>query len=99
MAENQPSEEQIAEWKRTYGELSLIEHEDGTWCIISKPNRITLDAFFANSKNMIKAVETVIKNCWVVGDESFKTDVHKILSAAEHIEALIDVKKSSLKKL
>lgn len=99
MAIEKVSEQQIEEWKKKHGDVFCVESEDGSTCYLFKPSRATLDAFFVNSKNILKAIETVVKNCWLGGDESFKTDESKLMSVGEHIEAIIEVKKSSLKKL
>lgn len=93
------TDEQIARWKEKYGEIFCIEAEDGSICYLHKPNRATLDAFFAASKNLLKSLETIVKNCFLGGDESFKTDESKLMSVGEHIETIIQVKKSSLKTL
>jgi hypothetical protein len=79
-------------WLLTFGENEAV-------CYLKKPSRITLDAFFANAKTPLKGVEIFIKNCFVAGDETFKSDTAKMLSAGEQIEEIIGTKKTSLQKL
>ncbi len=93
------SEQQIADWKAKHSAVFCIEAEDGAKCYLHAPNKATLEAFLSNTKNTLKAIETIVKNCWLGGDESFKTDTGKLLSIGEHIEAIVDVKKSSCKSL
>lgn len=93
------SPEQIAQWKAKHGELFYIESEDGSWCCLHKPSRTTIEAYSAQTKTPIKALETIVKNSWVGGDETFKTDVYKLLSIAEQIEEIVEVKKTTLKRL
>jgi hypothetical protein len=94
-----PTPEQIAEWKAKHGEIFLIESEDGSWCCLCKPSRTTIEAYTAQSKNPVKALETIVKNSWVAGDDTFKTDVYKLLSVAEQIDEIVEIKKTTLKKL
>jgi hypothetical protein len=90
--------EQIEGWKQKYGQVFEIECE-GTVAYYKTADRTTLQAFYANSKNLYMAVETLAKNCWIGGDESFKTDPKKIMSVGEYVEELTSPKKSTLKEL
>ena len=90
--------EQIAEWKKTHGDVYAIlagEHI----CYVKKPNRATLSYVSTESAtDPLGAMETLLDNCWIDGSEAIKTDDALFLAAAGQLNGLIEVAQAKLVK-
>ncbi|MDR0266388.1 MAG: hypothetical protein LBJ04_24460 [Sphingobacterium sp.] len=97
------TKEQIAEWKEKYGGVFKIKVEDESGdkvCYLKKPSRKVLGmATVAGKDNPIKFNETVIRECWLGGDEDIKTDDTLFLSASGKIPEIIETRQAELEKL
>lgn len=97
--QGQATPEQIQEWKNKHGEISAIICE-GRICYLKKPSRKALSyASGIGAKDPIKFNELILNDCFLGGDESFKTDDSFFLAASAQIPALIEVKEAELVKL
>lgn len=90
--------EQIAEWKKQFGEVYAVTVEDSI-CYLKKPNRATLSAMSSIMNDPIKSMEFLLNNCWLGGDETIKTDDEKFLAVSSQLKELIHVKAATLEKL
>ena len=93
------TKEQIAEWKKKYGEVFKVEVEDKK-CFLHKPDRKTLSyATSIATKDPIKFNEIILNGCWIAGDEEIKSDDRLFLSVSSQLAELIQVKEATLVKL
>lgn len=93
------SQEQIQQWKGKYGEIFRITVEDKE-CYLKKPNRKTIGyATVAAKDNPLKFGEVILRDCFIGGDEEFKTDDTLFLSANGKLAELIEIKEAELEKL
>jgi hypothetical protein len=95
--------EQIAEWQAKYGTGNIIElHSDDKFCYIFTPS-IDLQkwkqAVAARKKSVGHLVDAVLNNCWIAGDESFKTDEAIKLDIEDQVDELIDIPESEIETL
>ena len=72
------SEEQIALWQEKYGVGNIAElHYEGRFCYLTDPSldlhkmKILIGA---RRKSVGALVDAMVANCWLGGDEEFKTD-------------------------
>ncbi|GIJ93367.1 MAG: hypothetical protein Q4A09_05285 [Capnocytophaga felis] len=99
MKNTEITQEQIQEWKRKHGEVSLLRIEDKK-AYLKTPDRKTLS--FASSfatTDPLKFNEILLENCWLGGDEEIKTDDSLFLAASSKLAELIKVKEATLEKL
>lgn len=97
--QNKPTQEQINEWKKKYGEISVLRVEDKV-AYLKTPNRKTLSyATSVASKDPLKFNEILLDNCWIDGDEEIKTNDALFLSASSKLADLIEIKEATLEKL
>lgn len=90
---------QIQEWKKKYGDVFLVECE-GKKAYLKKPDRQILGAASSLSRNNpMQFSETIITNCFLGGDEIFKTDDSYFMALSVQLDSLIDIKVAELKKL
>ena len=95
----QADQAQIDAWKAQHGEVSAIIC-DGRICYLKKPSRKALSyASSIGTKDPIKFNELSLNDCFLGGDEAFKTDDSFFLAASAQIPALIEVKEAELVKL
>ena len=94
----QATAEQIAEWKKKYGEVSGIII-DGHICYLRKVDRKTLSyASTAGAKDPLKFNEIILDNCWLGGSEEIKTNDTLFLSAGAKLAEFIEIKEAELVK-
>jgi len=96
--------EQIAEWKKTHGGVYALKVEDaeGRWhvCYVRTPRRRDLSAATVAGKvDPLKFNETLLRQCWLGGDESIRTDDRLFLGVSGHIPDIIEVAEAELEKL
>lgn len=96
-----PSKEQIAGWKSKYSSAHSLTSE-GKECIIFSPFddiKIVKQAFAALMGNdKIAFVDAIINNCFLWGDEAFKTDDLIKADLYDQVNELVDVPEYSLRK-
>ncbi|MFR9545352.1 MAG: hypothetical protein SNJ29_07215 [Rikenellaceae bacterium] len=103
MAENVETtditQSQIDSWKKSHGEVFCVEVEDKK-CYLKRPSRKALGAAAVLSGgDSIKYNEVILNNCWLGGDEEFKTEDAYFLGISQTLAELIEVKKATLKKV
>lgn len=92
------TQSQIDSWKKTHGEVFLVEVEDKV-CYLKRPSRQALGAATVLSGgDSIKYNEVILNNCWLGGDEEIKSDDAYFLGVSQTLAELIEVKKATLKK-
>lgn len=93
------NQEQIDAWKKSHADVFAIQSENSI-CYLKTPSRAVLGAAMqAGKNNPLKLAEVLLKNCWLGGDEAFKTDDQLFLAASGQMDALIEVKTAEIKKL
>lgn len=96
----QATEDQIAEWKKKHGNIFRIAVEDQHSCYLCTPNRNQLSyAATAGKTDPLKFNETILRECWLGGDEEIKTDDSLFLAASSQLTEIIKVKKATVEKL
>lgn len=90
--------DQIADWKRKYGEVYVASSE-GRTAYLRRPDRkiISAAAVLGGSDNL-KQKEILIRNCWLGGDEEMLAEDKYFLGLSTQIDALIEVAQVELKK-
>ena len=95
----QATEEQIKTWREEHGDVFKIEVE-GHVCYLKKPSkRILAAANQAGRNDPFKFNETLIRQTWLGGDETMRSDDDMFLSMAGALDDLIEVKVAEVKKL
>jgi hypothetical protein len=91
--------EQIAAWKRLYGDVFQITVEDKV-CYLKRPDRATMSACstFAE-KDEMRLNEVLIENCWLGGDEEVKTNDRYFLPVIQQLGELLRFGTAEIKKL
>jgi len=97
------TEAQKKQWTEKYGKGNLCElSADGKYCYIVNPSLdiVKMKAVIAaRQKSVQKMVDSLLNNCWVGGDESFKTDDRLKLGLEDQIEQLLDIPEYELADL
>lgn len=91
------NENQIKLWKQQHGEIFKVE-ADGLVGYLKKPDRKTL-SYVTSVKDIIKANETLINNCWLGGDELLKTSDEYFFGLCQKLGELVKIKEVELAKL
>ena len=89
---NTPSKEQIAEWKTKYGQVFLLEAEDGKVAYIHDPLldfAVTKLIFTALGKSAMDFASSVLANCWLAGDEEIRLEERYANDLASKIDDII----------
>ncbi len=97
----QATEEQIAEWKKQYGEVWAAVC-DGHVAYLKKPSRKALSyASVAsnNGKDNIKFIEVIYDDCFIAGSQEFKTNDAFFMGVSKVLTELVEVKEVELGKL
>jgi len=92
------SAEQIADWKKKYGDVFKVEAGDSV-CYLKKPDRKTLSYVATLGNNPIRANEALLQNCWIDGDESIKTDDEKFFGVSAKLNEIVEIKEAEITKL
>jgi hypothetical protein len=91
--------EQIAEWKKKYGDIFQISVDEHS-CYLRRPNRKELSyAAVAGKNDPLKYNENILKSCWLGGDEEIRDDDVLFFSAGSVLAEIIEIKAAELKKL
>ena len=92
---------QLKGWKEKYGEVFEIVCDDKK-AVLHKPSRKDLSFAMAGSnqaKDSVKFSEILLAQCWIDGDEEFKTNDTYFFAAVPVLGALSETKEAELKKL
>lgn len=93
------TEKQIEDLKTKYGEIFEVSAGEMS-CILRKPTRQELSlAMTLGQKDPVAIPESIIRACWLAGDEDCKTDLGFLVGVAPIIDGLLEIKKGELKKL
>ncbi|MCD8072515.1 MAG: hypothetical protein LUE10_04970 [Alistipes sp.] len=101
----QATAEQIATWKRQYGEVYAVKATpadggDRHVCYVKVPGRKALGAASeAGRNNPIRFSEIILRQCWIAGSEEIRDRDDLFLSVSARIAELIRVGEAQLEKL
>ncbi len=100
----QATAEQIAEWKKQHGDVFALKAEDAEGkphvCYLRTPKRRDLSAASVAGKvDPLKFNETILRQCWLGGDEAIRTDDRMFLSVSGKIPDILEVAEAELEKL
>lgn len=87
------TEKQIQEWKEKHGTVFELQ-ADGVVCYVFDPASNLPKwkaAVQARRKSLGHLVDCILNNCWLGGDERFKTDESLKLGIEDQIDELIDI--------
>ncbi|OQY03188.1 MAG: hypothetical protein B6I20_05570 [Bacteroidetes bacterium 4572_117] len=91
---------QIEAWKKKHGDVFMFTNEDDAVCYLKLADRKTLAyAQAAAGNDPIKFNEIILEDCWLGGDERFKTDDAWFLGVSAKLDELIKVSTGKLEKL
>lgn len=98
------NETKIAELKQQHGDIFAVKVTDTEGDIhvayLRKPKRRDLSAAsVAGSKDPLKFNETILRQCWLAGDEAIRTDDYLFLAASGVISDIVEVGEAELEKL
>ncbi len=92
-------EKQLAEWKKQYGDVFGLRAGD-KMCIVRRPDRPVIGiARTIASGDVIKFNESVLSQCWLIGDQEIQTEDKYFLSVMGQLSNLVEEVETSLKKL
>ncbi len=97
VSKNIATTEQLAIWKKEYGEFFEISIEDKI-CYLKKPDRKALSFASQVGSDPMKFNESILKNCWLAGDEEILTNDSFFLAASTKLDQVIEFKKAELVK-
>lgn len=87
------SPEQIQQWKEKYGTVYEL-NADGSFLYVFDPSTSLIKfklVMAARRKSVGHMVDCIINNCWIGGDENFKTDESLKLGVESQIDEMIDI--------
>lgn len=97
--------QQIQQWKRQHGETNVFRVEGkgkhaGRVCYLHKPDRKTLSyASSVAQANPLQSTEILINNCWLGGDEGFRTEDDLFLGLSQQMAQLVEIADVELKNV
>lgn len=96
--------EQIAEWKEKHGDVFAIKADDTTGkthiCYLRTPKRRDISAASVAGKvDPLKFNETMLRQCWLGGDEEIRTNDRLFLAVSGKIADIVEVGEAELEKL
>jgi hypothetical protein len=95
---NVPTPEQLAAWKTKHGATFTFKTDKGE-VVLAKPDRLTLKLILNKLKtDSLAAAETLIKSCWLHGDELLKEDDGFILSVFNKFDEIVGIVSYDMKK-
>lgn len=94
------SAKEIAELKAKHGDILHLVKADGKECIIKEPSRKTLSFARVGANNdPIVFNEILLKECFVDGDEDFKSRNDLFYAVTEKLASLVKVAEAEMEKL
>lgn len=89
--------EMIEQWKKEHGAVYKISVEDKA-VYLRSPTRRDL-SYASTVKDPIKYNETILKACWLAGDEEVKKEERLFLGIAGKLDGIMEVAQADLEKL
>lgn len=84
----------ILEWNEGQAEVQFVDDKK---CILRIPTRSEYSIAISQSKrNPLRYVETLVKNCWVSGDDQIKESVGHLLGITEVLDELTSASETEL---
>ena len=98
------SDAEIKSLKEKHGDIFAVKVEDTEgnthFGYLRTPKRRDLSAAsVAGSKDPLKFNETIMRQCWIGGDEDIRTNDYLFLAASGVISDIIEVGEAQLEKL
>jgi hypothetical protein len=87
--------EQLKEWKAKYKRLKLFTFTDAQTkkqmcCVLRNPTQAEIGLAVINAKkNPMSFNSTIIKSCWLVGDEAIQDNDDAMQYIGEELESLV----------
>ena len=96
---NTTEESRLDALRAKYPDHKIVEFNDGKVAVISKPNRTVVGLMALNNRDRgpLSAIDTLLKNCWVDGDEIVKEEAGYALGMLGLIDEFIGTKTAELK--
>ncbi len=92
-------ENQIKEWKDKFGNIYALR-AGNKMCILREPDRAIIGlARTVSGGDIIKFNESILSECWLIGDNEIQTEDRYFLSVMGQLSGLIDEVETSIKKL
>jgi hypothetical protein len=95
------TEDQIQQWKEKHGTIYELQ-ADGVVCYVYDPASNLIKwkaAVAARRKSLGHLVDCILNNCWLGGDEQFKSDESLKLGIEEQIDEMIDIPEYEIEQL
>lgn len=93
------SEEQIAKWKETHGDIFRLKVGDKE-CYLRIPSRKGLSyATVVGKTDPIKRFEVILNDAWLGGDDEIKTNDKSFYSVISYLDSLVELEETALEKL
>jgi hypothetical protein len=99
------AQDQVDRWKKQYGSLHMVECADANgdplYFFLRKPDMVIMSVFTKHiEKDTVKANVLLFQNCLLNKDmEHWKEDVDVMSNVFPHLNALVEKRKNSIKKL
>lgn len=96
---NTTEESRLDALRAKYPDHKIVEFNDGKVAVISKPNRTVVGLMSLNNRDRgpLSAIDTLLKNCWVEGDEIVKEDPGYALGLLQYLDEFVGTKTAELK--
>ncbi len=95
------TDSQVEEWKKKHGGVYAFTSEDGeSQCYLRQATRKDLShCQIVAGVDPYKYNETLIRNCWLGGDEDMQLNEAKFLGLSAKVEDVIEIIECEVKKL
>ena len=98
------SDDEVKSLKEKHGDIFAVKVTDTEGSLhvayLRKPKRRDLSAAsVAGRKDPLKFNETIMRQCWLAGDEAIRTDDYLFLAASGVISDIVEVGEAELEKL
>lgn len=94
------TKEQIAAFKKQHGNVHHYKTKDGKSCLLKSPDLEVIDACRTISGgSSIKFDKALVENCWIAGDEDFKSVTKYQLGLFDWLGSIIDKVDGEMEKL
>lgn len=89
----------VDELKAKYPDARIVEFSDGKVAVLSKPTRTVVGLMAVNNRDRgpLSAMDTLLANCWLDGDEVVKQEPGYALGMLSLMDELIGTKTAELK--